>query len=66
MAEVAAARNLPLFVPPPALCTDNAAMIACAGTHRLAQGWKSSSRLGAYADLDLEDDVPETACNPQA
>jgi len=41
-------------------------MIACAGTHRLAQGWRSSSRLGAYADLDLEDDVPETACNPQA
>ena len=66
IAEVAAAGNLPLFVPPTALCTDNAAMIACAGTHRLAQGWRSSSRLGAYADLDLEDDVPETACNPQA
>jgi N6-L-threonylcarbamoyladenine synthase len=66
MADVAAAGNLPLFVPPPALCTDNAAMIACAGVHRLARGCRSSSRLGAYADLDLEDEVPETVCDPQA
>jgi N6-L-threonylcarbamoyladenine synthase len=36
--HLAAADNVPLVVPPPALCTDNGAMIAWAGAERLAYG----------------------------
>lgn len=38
-------RGLRLFYPPPVLCTDNAAMIACAGYYQ----WKA----GRFADLTL-------------
>lgn len=46
LTQVAEAHGLPLVVPPPALCTDNAVMIAWAGLERF--------RLGARDALDYE------------
>ena len=43
--EMARAKGVELFIPPPALCTDNAAMAAMAVEH-----W----RLGQFASLDLD------------
>jgi N6-L-threonylcarbamoyladenine synthase len=51
---VAEAAGIPLFVPPPDLCTDNAAMIACAGAYRLAAGERAPWNLTAMADLPLD------------
>ena len=42
-----------LFVPPPARCTDNAAMIACAGYHRLQRGERTPLEVGASPSLPL-------------
>jgi len=46
-------KGLNLYIPAPILCTDNAAMIACAGLHKLQQGEKSSFRLAPKPSLKL-------------
>jgi N6-L-threonylcarbamoyladenine synthase len=56
MAELGDARGVEVIVPRPALCTDNAAMIALAGWPRLAAG--ESDGLAVEADAALPFGVP--------
>ncbi|MCL2527159.1 MAG: hypothetical protein FWE42_01980, partial [Defluviitaleaceae bacterium] len=42
------AKGLPLYMPPPVYCTDNAAMIATRGHYRLIAGKTDGLELNAY------------------
>jgi N6-L-threonylcarbamoyladenine synthase len=53
LTALAAERGLPLVIPPPALCTDNGAMIGAAGARRLAAGDVARLDLDARPSLPL-------------
>ena len=48
-------RGARFIVPPPSRCTDNAAMIACAGYFRLQRGERAGLDLNAVASLPLDE-----------
>jgi N6-L-threonylcarbamoyladenine synthase len=53
LAAEAGEHGIRLHVPPPRFCTDNAAMIAAAGTARLLAGERAALDMNAMADLQL-------------
>ena len=52
--ETAAAKGVRYLYPPPRLCTDNAAMIACRGAYQAAAGKYSDLYLNAVPGLDFQ------------
>ena len=53
MASRAGAEGFEVLIPPPELCTDNAAMIACAGYYRLVEGERTPLEVAASPGLQL-------------
>jgi N6-L-threonylcarbamoyladenine synthase len=66
--NVATAAGTSLVMPPPALCTDNGAMIAWAGAERLALGMVDGMDAAPRARwlLDANAQVPEKFSNTRA
>lgn len=55
MTERAEKKGIAVVFPPPVLCTDNAAMIACAGYYGYLEGRFADLSLNAMATVSIED-----------
>jgi len=58
--QAAKEKGISCFAPKPVFCTDNAAMIACAGYHRYQSGLREKEdvlTLDAHANLSIESEV---------
>ena len=53
MEKACAERGVAFYLPPPILCTDNAAMIGCAGYYEFIKGVRSDYDLNAVPNLRL-------------
>jgi N6-L-threonylcarbamoyladenine synthase len=58
LAALCEGERFDLMVPPPSLCTDNAAMIAWAGAEHLAQGHRDGFDAAARARWPLDESAP--------
>jgi N6-L-threonylcarbamoyladenine synthase len=66
VAAAARADGFEAFFPPPAFCTDNAAMVAAAGAFALAAGERHDLDLTAFSRLPFEAPASEARSEPKA
>jgi N6-L-threonylcarbamoyladenine synthase len=64
LAAAAAEDGFHLYIPPPKRCTDNAAMIAAAGTRLLARGDRAGLDLSVDPGLPLSSSEPSKGSEP--